>query len=317
MSRLLVALVLAASVAGSTASAAQVTLVLNPRAIDGTTFTLGATYQARGGGFYRPELLRYYIAGITLHHDGTSTQLQDKYVLVDISKTDRYDLGDVAMQRLDSITFHLGVDIAHNHLDPAKYPDWHPLAYQEPSMHWGWESGYRFVTYEGRSGTRADNLTAPMQIHTVDDALYTRVSLRAGATRTAQGIDIPLLANYEYLLESIDVSRGLVNHSAEGEAITLMRNMSQRVYSASVISSVNDAAPAPQVAPNPASDIVSVPQDVIEASIVDVAGNVVASSSFANGSNIIAVQHLAQGAYGLVMHHVDGRMTHATLAIAR
>jgi hypothetical protein len=151
----------------------------------------------------------------------------------------------------------------------------------------------------------------------VDDALYTRVSLRAGATRTAQGVDIPLLANYEYLLESIDVSRGLVNHSAEGEAMILMRNMSQRVYTASVISSVNDAVLASHVAPNPASDVVSVPQDVTEASIVDVAGNIVASSSFANGSNIIAVQHLAQGAYGLVMHHVDGRMTHATLAIAR
>jgi hypothetical protein len=126
-----------------------------------------------------------------------------------------------------------------------------------------------------------------------------------------------LLANYEYLLESIDVSRGLVNHSAQGEAITLMRNMSQRVYSASVVSSVNDDALALRVSPNPASDVVSVPQDVTEASIVDVAGNIVARSIFDSGSTIISVQHLAQGAYGLVMHHVDGRMTHATLAIAR
>ena len=317
MSRLICALVLAATVAGNIATAAEVTLVLKPRALDGSAFTLGSVYAGRSGGFYRPELLRYYVSGITIHHDGTSTRLQDKYLLVDVSKTDRYVLGDVPMQRMDSITFHLGVDIAHNHLDPAKYPDWHPLAYQEPSMHWGWESGYRFVTYEGRSGTQADKLSATMQIHTVDNSLYTRVSLRAGATRTEQGFDIPLLANYEYLLESIDVSRGLVNHSAEGEAITLMRNMAQRVYTASVISSVNDDASASNVSPNPASDVVAVPQDVTEASIVDVAGNVVARASFGNGSNIISVQHLAQGAYGLVMHHVDGRMTHATLAIAR
>lgn len=308
---------LAATIAATVASAAEVTLVLNPRTIDGNVFTLGATYKGRSGGFYRPELLRYYISGITIHHDGTSTQLIDKYLLVDVSKTDRYVLGDVIMQRMDSLTFSIGVDIAHNHLDPAKYPDWHPLAYQDPSMHWGWQSGYRFVTYEGFSGTRADNLSAIMQVHTVDNSLYTRVRLRTGATRTEQGFDIPLLANYEYLLESIDVSRGLINHSAEGEAITLMRNMAQRVYTASVISSVNDDESASHVSPNPASDIVSVPQGVTEASIVNVAGNVVAQASFGSGSNIISVQHLASGAYGIVMHHADGRMTHATLAIAR
>lgn len=318
MTRVLLSLLTVAVMAAPLLRAAEATLVILPRANDGSVFTLGKVYQGmQGGGVYRPELLRYYISGITIHHDGTSTLLQDQYLLVDVSKTDRYDLGNVDANRVDSITFHIGVDIAHNHLDPAKYPDWHPLAYQDPSMHWGWQSGYRFVTYEGMSGTSADKLSAMMQVHTVDNSLYTRVVVRTGSTRTAKGIDIPVIANYEYLLESIDISRGLINHSAEGEAITLMRNMAQRVYSGAVVSSVQDDVAATAVAPNPASDVIAVPAGVHSVRIVDINGATVAAAAMADGSPLVSVSHLASGAYGLIMHYADGRVTYETLAINR
>ena len=305
-------------VAVQPASAIEVSLVLLPRATDGTVFTLGKTYSGRsGGGFYRPDMLRYYISGITVHHDGTSTFLQDHYLLVDISKTDRYSLGDLDVNRVDSITFNIGVDIAHNHLDPATYPDWHPLAYQDPSMHWGWQSGYRFVTYEGVSGTSPDKMSAMMQIHTVDNSLYTPVVVRAGSTRTEAGVDIPVLANYEYLLESIDISRGLINHSAEGEAITLMRNMAQRVYTGAVVSSVQEGGNVSALAPNPASDVIAVPDGVRRVDVVDMQGATVASAELGDGATLVSVQHLAQGIYGVVMHHSHGQTSHATLAISR
>ncbi|MBU3740876.1 MAG: hypothetical protein FGM24_01170 [Candidatus Kapabacteria bacterium] len=300
------------------ASAVEVTLVLLPRANDGSVFALGQVYQGRsGGGFYRPELLRYYISGITVHHDGTSTRLIDHYLLVDVSKSDRYSLGDLAVQRIDSISFSIGVDIAHNHLDPASYPDGHPLGYQDPSMHWGWESGYRFVTYEAMAGTQADKLTAMMQIHSVDDALYTGLTVRAGSTRTEDGIDIPLICSYEYLLESINVSRGLVNHSAQGEAITLMQNMARRVYSGAVVSSVKEQHDLVTIAPNPASDVIVLPTDVRQATIIDIAGNAVATANLSEGASLMSVHHLPTGIYGIVMHHADARRTHATVAINR
>lgn len=300
------------------ASAVDVTLVLLPRANDGSVFALGKVYPGRtGGGFYRPELLRYYISGITVHHDGTSTRLIDHYLLVDVSKSDRYSLGNISVQRIDSISFSIGVDIAHNHLDPAKYPEGHPLGYQDPSMHWGWESGYRFVTYEGFAGTQASKLSAMMQIHTVDNSLYKGTTVRVGGTSTEDGIDIPLICNYENLLESIDVSRGLINHSALGEAVTLTQNMISRVYSGAVISSVQEQRDIAQVTPNPASDVIMLPEDVRQATIIDIAGNAVASATLTEGASLMSVHHLPTGIYGIVMHHVDARRTHATVAISR
>ena len=57
--------------------------------------------------------------------------MTDMYLLVRPAVDSMYDLGSHPdITNVESITFSVGVDQAHNHLDPASYPASHPLAPQ-------------------------------------------------------------------------------------------------------------------------------------------------------------------------------------------
>ena len=313
--RILLLLMLATTVARST----DVTLVLD--GVNGKApFRLGSVYPGiRTGSFYRPELLRYYISKITIHHDGSKhTPLPDTYILVDAKEVQRYSLGDLDVGSVDSITFFIGIDKERNHLDPTTYPEWHPLALKTPSMHWGWAAGYRFVTYEGMAGTSETKLTAGFQIHTLDDALYTRVASAATSTRTAVGIDVTVRADYGRLLDAIDVSKGLVMHGSTDEAITLMRNMGSAVYSPGITTSVAaDDERTPSLAPNPATDVVLLPTDVVDVRISDMSSATVLSASITAGSPLLSVSTLPNGTYSVTLRHADGSIRHELLVVVR
>lgn len=71
------------------------------------------------------------------------------------------------VNKVEAITFSVGVEQAYNHLDPASFPPDDPLAPQNPEMHWGWVSGYRFAAVEGEAGP---NLDQHFEIHSIGDA---------------------------------------------------------------------------------------------------------------------------------------------------
>ena len=304
----------------SSALATDITLVIESM-IGNAPFRLGSVYPGiRSGSFYRPELLRYYISGITIHHDGSkSTPVPDVYLLVDVKNAEqRYPIANLDISSVDSLTFHIGVDRLRNHLDPTTYPDWHPLALQVPSMHWGWTSGYRFVTYEGMAGTSATKLTANFQIHTLDNALYTRVATPASSTRTATGIDILVRADYGRLLDGLDVSRGLIMHGSTDEAITLMKNIGSVVYSQSTTTSVDEQERSlPALWPNPATDIVNLTPGTISARVVDISGTTVLEAELHADAPLLSIGSLAQGTYGVVLRTIDGSMRYENLVVLR
>lgn len=310
---LLLALLTSPAIGGDAA------LVIDQRVAD-APFRLGSIYPGeRPGSFYRPDVLRYYISKITIHHDGTkSTHLPDLYLLVDARELQRYPLGNLDIGSVDSISFFVGVDKARNHLDPTTYPDWHPLALKVPSMHWGWAAGYRFVTYEGLAGTSANNLTAGFQIHTLDNALYTRVATKASSTRTVFGVDIPLRADYGKLLAGLDVSIGLIMHGSTDEAVTLMQNIGSMVFSSGVTSSVNtDASIASPLWPTPASDVVQLPEGTAAARVLDASGREVLRSAGELDGGLLSVSTLVAGTYHVAIHLADGELRYAPLVIIR
>ncbi len=302
--------------------ATEVSITIASRAEDGTQFKLGNVYKGRAkGGFYSPEMLRYYISGVTLHlRNGSSASFPDTYILVDIRDVQRFPIGNADVSSgIDSITFHIGVDQARNHLDPTTYPDWHALALKKPSMHWGWSAGYRFVTYEGMAGTSAGTLSAAFQIHTLDDKLYTRCSVPLGGIVSPE---IPLVAYYERLLNNIDVSRGLINHGSEDEASTLMLNMGARsgnspVFTASLPTGVDEVDTPIALYPNPTRDILVVPGDVVEVKVYDAHGLRVLTSQLGTITNIVSVSSLAQGTYHAVLQYESGSTHHGSFSIVR
>lgn len=172
--------------------------------------------------------LEYYISEISITHDGgTRTNINDLWVLVDASEATEIDLGNHDITSVEMITFHIGVDEAHNHLDPASYESDHPLAPQLPSMHWGWSSGYRFVAYEGLGGS---NLNQTFQLHGLGDNNYFRTDVQIAATAVDDQLVLDLNADYTRALEDINVSGGLIVHGEFAEAKKVLENFRDYVF---------------------------------------------------------------------------------------
>jgi len=303
--------------------ATDVAITIAPRAEDQSIFKLGNVYSGRTkGGFYSPAMLRYYISGITLHlGNGTNVAFPDTYILVDIRDVQRFPIGNADVSAgIDSISFHIGVDQARNHLDPTTYPDWHPLALKNPSMHWGWAAGYRFVTYEGKSGTSAGAINATFQIHTLDDKLYTKCTVPLGGMVSSE---IPLIGYYERLLNAIDISRGVINHGSDEEALVLMANMGQTrdassaVYTASLPTSVDEEIKQDIAVPNPAQDLVTLPSHASRVMIYDVHGTLVQNTKLGATVNVVSVASIAQGTYLFVIEYDHGKPHVSYLSIVR
>jgi hypothetical protein len=219
------------------------------------TFGLGNTYTTGEGTTYKPNRLQYYISLPAVTHDGgQQTQAPNRYFLVDASEEDiLLDLGEMNLENIEGITFSIGIDEARNHLDPAGYPVDHPLAPKNPSMHWGWAAGYIFQAFEGDCGA---NLAYFFQIHSIGNELYKTISLPAGADTDSGDLIIEIMADYNRLLDGIDLSNGPVSHGNLGPAGLIMDNFETVVFTAASPSSAIDRnfAGAFTLAPNPATD---------------------------------------------------------------
>lgn len=231
----------------------NIKLHLSPR-LGTAPFALNTAVSA-GTYEYKITRLEYYISEIKITHDsGQVTPVTDLYLLVRPAVDSVYDLGSYpGIVNVDSITFSVGVDQAHNHLDPASYPANHPLAPQNPAMQWGWSAGYRFVAIEGKAGT---NFANDYEIHALGDANYKTLTLNTVAENHANGDKtIHLIADYAQVLNSINVSAGLTVHGASGKAVTVMNNMKNLVFTAETTSAAIDPAfeGVFAVSPNPAA----------------------------------------------------------------
>lgn len=170
--------------------------------IDGEELEMGKVWQHPYGAFsvFR---LQYYLSDITLIHDGgQQKELKGLYLLVNSNQSD-YDLGSVDVGQIEGINFKIGVDSSTNHADPALWPAGHPLAYQDPSMHWGWTSGYRFLAFEGLFDYNKDGEPEKVwEFHAVGDILLTPVSLAVPTADGGDKVRLTVKADYDRLFNN-------------------------------------------------------------------------------------------------------------------
>ena len=204
---------------------------------------------------YMVERLEYYLSEIAIYHDGgQETIVEDTWILVNAAEQTQVELGSYDIDQVESIKLHIGVDEAHNHLDPASWPMDHPLAPQNPSMHWGWAAGYRFIALEGVAGPNLDQI---YQLHALEDDNYTKFTIATTATAASGEVHIELNADYTKGLENIDVDGGLIIHGGYFEAVDLIQNFAAYVFEGAFISTNLDevnAAVQFDIQPNPTMD---------------------------------------------------------------
>jgi len=288
----------------------MVRLYIDPMAGD-EPFVLNSNMTDDQGNPYQPTFLAFYISRpIIIHDGGQQTLAPNHYYLVRADHKAMLELGVMDVQDIEGVIFSIGVDQASNHLDPASYPEDHPLAYQNPSMHWGWAAGYRFVAYEGRSG---NNLIYSYEIHSIGNELYKTVQLEVQAREEDGEWKIELEGDYARLLEGIDVSGGLYAHGNLGGASTIMDNFEQHVFRAKVLSSVDAPLSAAgfSLYPNPSGLRGQLALDLPETGtfslrVMDVAGRRILERSLAPGSRTEILEAGNPGLY-FVQLWQDGR----------
>lgn len=267
-------------------------------------FELNTEYNQTDLGYnFSITRLQYYVSEIEITHDGgQKTMISDTWLLVDASKSVDYSLGYPAINSVEGISFWIGVDQEHNHLDPTQYEAGHPLAPQNPVMHWGWAAGYRFNCLEGQTGF---GLLLTYQIHALGDANYHEVAFETGAYQENNQMVIPIVADYMGLYEGINVSDGLIEHSESGAAATLLDNMSENVFSATYYTGVkeNKFEGTFAIGPNPSTNgkakaMLSLPiENTYNVSLIDLSGRLVSSEDIDGGNQIIELEAAHQGIY--------------------
>ncbi len=290
----------------STSLIAQNDVQLNIRHLLGDAdFALNAAVQNNLGHDFKTTRLEYYISEITITHDGgMETTIEDLWILTNASEVTEVDLGNHNINTAEKISFYIGVDEAHNHLDPAQYPSTHPLAPQLPSMHWGWAGGYRFVAFEGEGGS---NFNQTIELHGLGDENYFLTEVPVDFTVNEDNeLIISLDADYTRALENIEMTAGAIVHGGYGDAKKCLENFRDYVFTMTAkttsivdFSEVNDFS----VYPNPAEGgdftINLETEDILiyQISVTDMLGKQVAYFDEVNANAAINVQVDEAGFY--------------------
>lgn len=276
--------------------------------LDGRRLT-DTTVAQRDGFFYKISLLRYYISNFeVVYTDGQVQSFPIESRLINALQPQDENLSTALRDvRVDSLIFNIGVDITQNHRDPALYPPGHPLGFQDPTMHWGWAAGYRFVTLEGYSGNTAGLLNTNYQIHSFGDSLYTNVRVAVNDVfdfDTHPTHTISIDAEYANAVRGIEVNLGHVTHASDGEAKTMMQNFGAIVFSNSTSTDVaNDQHEGSfdiKVFPNPTQDVLEVASSVnanTPVVLTDMYGCEVMRSMLMNGHATMSTTALSAGMY--------------------
>ena len=128
-----------------------------------------------------------------IHDGGQETPATGVYALVDASQPTTIDLGSLNITTVEGIKFYVGVNTPQNNQDPALWPSTHPLAPKNPSMHWGWASGYFFVAMSGNSGASLDKT---FEVHALGNANYFSQTFTTTAATVNNEQVITLNADY-------------------------------------------------------------------------------------------------------------------------
>lgn len=238
------------------AAQVNVSLHLHPK-LGNQPFALNTTATADMGYPFQVTRLQYYLSEIKLIHDGGQvSNAAIRHLLVTAQEDSIFEMGNLPVTNIEGIAFSIGVDPAHNHLDPASYPSDDPLAPQNPSMHWGWAGGYRFVCLEGKTSNNGGT-TFPdiFQVHTVDTINYLAVNIPVQVVAIGDSVVVNIDADYQKIINSLDVTGGLTSHNSIGPSTTIVENMRDYVFSATPLSGIVEPGVVGSfgISPNPTS----------------------------------------------------------------
>jgi hypothetical protein len=187
---------------------------------------LGNTYEINGVQT-RIDLANFYVSGVQVGESGSFDTNPETYLLV---KADQmmYEIGEITAGHKHMLEFRLGLDSLTNHADPTLYEEGNPLAPQSPSMHWSWDSGYRFLNIGGEVDTDGDGtVDGLLEYHIGKDSFARMFSVEVEQEADAEQVTITLTVDFAQVLANIDLATESVSHTGDAPVVAtkLMDNL--------------------------------------------------------------------------------------------
>lgn len=255
----------------------------------------------------------FYLAELSIRRpDNTLLALTDQYILANANAPDvKHDMGMWPVSAASGMSLHIGVPFAANHSDPASYKAEHPLSPKDPSMHWGWSAGYRFMAIEGFVDNNNDGIPEDeFEYHNLGDALYTTLEV-TGSSSAANGIlDIRITLDYARLFESLPMTGNLFQHGSASVNKTMMTNAAQQGFmkmaASSSVTALVQQSEQVHISPNPFANGAQVQYEMpttqpLNLTIVNAAGQTLRQYTRQPASGTLRVEknELPQGTYHL------------------
>lgn len=189
----------------------------------------------------------YYLSSIELVHDGG--QVMDFTNQVFLFEPGSYTiyLGYLNVSNIEQISGYVGVPPNLNTssgtdaIDITQYPSNHPLSFQEPSMYWGWTSGYMHMIVGGNCDQNTDGVFETLfELHNLGDQNYRGFILPVTQTQTSTDqIDIYLNCQLDQWLKDIPIESAGVSHGTTGLNLEVMKNVeTEQVFTQPLTASV-------------------------------------------------------------------------------
>ncbi|AEA46007.1 MbnP family protein [Fluviicola taffensis] len=281
-------------------------------------FAFNTVHTNNLGNSFKLIRLEYYITKYSIVHDGGQiTQVSSDTVSLiraqDLIST--IQLGQFNITNIEGVKFYIGVHTPVNHEDPSLFPSYHPLAFQAPSMHWGWTSGYRFIALEGQSGPTVNQT---LEIHSLDDHNYFQTSVNVNGEQGQNGLEMHVDADYVLGLYNININSGLVVHGADNEAANLVSNFVNYVFTPNVLAVKENQSTYFSIFPNPANGTVQIQlmEDIsnCEVELLDVSGKLISTRKISSDAALLSVQLENPGFYMLNLMK-DGKVLQSSKLI--
>jgi hypothetical protein len=205
-------------------------------------FSLNQNIQDLNGEIYSINEVAFYISSLEIRHDGGQViDLKDTVFIVNY-KNSVLDLGIHQVDEVEGLSFDVGVPFELNHLDISQYPENHPLSFQQPSMHWGWTSGYTFFLLNGFGDVDGDGLaTNPFQIHCIGNSNLKHQNLVNKATIHGDGTrEIFQITNIDQWIRGVSPTSGAHHGNPSIDNVVMNNILNHPVFTSPENANLNE-----------------------------------------------------------------------------
>lgn len=170
----------------------------------------------------------FYLSGFKVKNEGgNEITFPDTYLLLNAGEPSRrIVIGNVPSDGMSRLSMSIGIDSIKNHADPTLYPSSHPLGLKEPSMHWGWAGGYRFMAIEGLLDFNGDGTPETLfEYHNLGDALYKETIINVSAAyNSGNEITLPITLDYAKLFDQNTMIGTQIVHGSSARNLAMVNN---------------------------------------------------------------------------------------------